>query len=200
MHPAWLKVKAIGPRFQTKVIGARLMVKSGRFWQLTNDARSRFLAMTPTHNGSDKPRIQTLVLGHSLICLLVHSDRLLWCLLCPAHFACALHCANLFAHSLTLSRPSSWENEWLDVLCCSEPQCDSSTFPLHFYTCAGERQGHFLLFFFFFSSLLSSFFHDKKTYLLEIHNQIKSNLIKNLPSFSKFLAMLTGLTTENKRR
>ena len=67
------------------------------------------------HSGPDQPRTQTAVMGHWLVCLLIHLHRSLICLLRPAHFACllycaqfacALHCAHSFARSLTSLTPS----------------------------------------------------------------------------------------------
>ena len=55
----------------------------------------------PTHCGLEQQRIKTKVLGHSLVRSLVRSHRSLICLLRPARFACALHCAHSFARSLT---------------------------------------------------------------------------------------------------
>ena len=55
------------------------------------------------HYGRKQPRIQTEVLGHSLVRSLVHSHRSLVCLLCTACFACRLRCAHSFACSLTPS-------------------------------------------------------------------------------------------------
>ena len=58
------------------------------------------------HYGSEKPRIQTWVLGHRL---LICSHRSLIPLLRTACFDCVLRCAYLFARSLTHSLPSLWE-------------------------------------------------------------------------------------------
>ena len=44
------------------------------------------------------------VLGHSLVCSLVHSHRTLICFLHTACFACALRCAHSFVRSLARSR------------------------------------------------------------------------------------------------
>ena len=60
------------------------------------------------HCGPDQTRIQTAVLGHSLVCSFVCSNRSLIHLLCPARFARALRCAHSFARSLR-SLLRSWE-------------------------------------------------------------------------------------------
>ena len=62
------------------------------------------------HYGPEQPRIQTEVLGHSLVRSLIRSQRSLVFLLRTAHFA-ALSC--LLARSLH-SLPCSWESKWLD--------------------------------------------------------------------------------------
>ena len=65
----------------------------------------------PSHCRPEQPKIQTEVLGHSLVHSLVHSHRSLVRLLRPAPFACALRCAT---HSLACSLrslPRSWESE-----------------------------------------------------------------------------------------
>ena len=53
-----------------------------------------------------EPRIQTAVLGHSLVRSLVRSHRSLVRLLRTARFARALHCAHSLARSLTSLTPS----------------------------------------------------------------------------------------------
>merc|ERR1712136_322498 len=53
------------------------------------------------HYGRKQPRIQTEVLGHSLVRSLVPSHRSLVRLLRTARFARALRCAHSFARSLT---------------------------------------------------------------------------------------------------
>ena len=64
------------------------------------------------HYGLEQQKIQTAVLGHSLIRSLVRSHRSLICLLRTACFARALRCAHSFARSLTLLTPSLWESEF----------------------------------------------------------------------------------------
>ena len=71
------------------------------------------------HYGPKQPRIQTEVLGHSLVRSLVRSHRSLVRLLRTASFARALHCAHSFARSLTLLTPSlvgQWYIRWLFCL------------------------------------------------------------------------------------
>ena len=66
--------------------------------------RKSFLRPTfhaPFHYGWEQPRIQTEVLGHSLIRSLVCSHRSLFCLLRPAYFAHTLRCIPSFTRSLT---------------------------------------------------------------------------------------------------
>ena len=67
-----------------------------------------------------QPRIQTEVLGHSLVRSLVRSHRSLVRLLRTARFARALRCAHLFARSLTSLTSSlvgQWMIRWLFRLC-----------------------------------------------------------------------------------
>ena len=59
-----------------------------------------------THCGLEQPRIETEVLGHSLVRSLVRSHRSLVRLLWTARFARALRCAHSFARSLTSLTPS----------------------------------------------------------------------------------------------
>ena len=59
---------------------------------------SRARCSVSVHFGPEQPKIQTEVLGHSLL----HSHRSLVCLLRTARFARALRCAHLLARSLTL--------------------------------------------------------------------------------------------------
>ena len=54
--------------------------------------------MLQVHCGQEQPRMQTEVVGHSLVRLLVCSHHSLVRLLRTARFARALHCAHLFAH------------------------------------------------------------------------------------------------------
>ena len=61
------------------------------------------------HYGPEQPRIQTEVLGLSLICSLVRSHRSLVCLFRTVHTL-----LRTLARSLTLLLPSSWESELLD--------------------------------------------------------------------------------------
>ena len=55
---------------------------------------------TTVHSGLGQPRIETQVLGHSLLHLFVCSHRTLIYLLCTARFTSTLRCAQSFAHSL----------------------------------------------------------------------------------------------------
>ena len=66
--------------------------------------RSTFLtaSQSSAHYGLEQPKIQTEVLGHSLVRLLVCSHRSLVCLFRTACFACALRCAHSLACSLIL--------------------------------------------------------------------------------------------------
>ena len=67
-----------------------------------------------SHYGRKQPRIQTVVLGHSLVRSLVRSHRSL------VRFARALCCAHSFARWLTLLNPSlvgKWIIRWLFFLC-----------------------------------------------------------------------------------
>ena len=64
------------------------------------------LSLLPMHYGRKQPRIQTVVLGHSLVRSLVRSYRSLVRLLRTARFARALRCAHSFARSLTSLTPS----------------------------------------------------------------------------------------------
>ena len=59
------------------------------------------LATTP-HYGSDKLRMRTYVLGHLLVCSLVHMHHSLNRLLQTDQITPTLCCAHLFARSLTL--------------------------------------------------------------------------------------------------
>ena len=54
--------------------------------------------MVPLLCGPKQPKIQTEVLGHSLVCSLSRLHRSLVCLLRTTCFACALHCAHSLAH------------------------------------------------------------------------------------------------------
>ena len=67
-------------------------------------------------NNSGYIRIQTEVLGHSLVHALICLHHSLVHLLCPACFACALLCANLFARSLTPSLVRECIIWWLSIL------------------------------------------------------------------------------------
>ena len=68
---------------------------------LTHELREIFVNFfLRLHRGPEQPRIQTEVLGHSLVCLLVHSHHSHIRLLRPTHFARVLRCARLLAHSL----------------------------------------------------------------------------------------------------
>ena len=72
------------------------------------------------HYGRKQPRIQTVVLGHSLVRSLVPSHRSLVRLLRTARFARALRCAHSFARSLTSLTPSlvgKWLIRLLFCLC-----------------------------------------------------------------------------------
>ena len=77
--------------------------KQGREFCCTNRKQSRASKTRhnrgPTHCGPEKPRIQTYVLGHSLVRSLVRLHCSLLCLLRTACFPRALIC--LLAHSLT---------------------------------------------------------------------------------------------------
>ena len=64
---------------------------------------SRDDAQEAVHCGPEQPVIQTAVLGHSLVCLLVCLHCSLICLLHTACFACVQHSAHLIARSLTHS-------------------------------------------------------------------------------------------------
>ena len=57
------------------------------------------------HCGLEETRIETKVLGHSPVRLLVRSHYPLVRLLRTVRFTCALHCAHLFARSLTSLTP-----------------------------------------------------------------------------------------------
>ena len=59
-----------------------------------------------SHCRPEQPKIQTAVLGHSLVRSLVCSHRSLVCSLRTARFASALRCAYSFARSLTSLTPS----------------------------------------------------------------------------------------------
>ena len=48
----------------------------------------------PLHYGLEQPKIQTVVLGHLLVRLLIRPHRSLVCLLRTARFARALRCAH----------------------------------------------------------------------------------------------------------
>ena len=71
---------------------------------------------TIIHCGTEQPRIQTEVLGHSLHRSLVHLHHSLVCFFRPAHFARALRCAHLFARSLTPLLERKWIIWWLFIL------------------------------------------------------------------------------------
>ena len=58
------------------------------------------------HYGPEQPRIQTEVLDHSLVLLLVRSHRSLICLFRTTRFPCALRCTHSLARSLTSLTPS----------------------------------------------------------------------------------------------
>ena len=60
--------------------------------------RPLFHLMLAVHYGPEQPRIQTEVLGHSLVRLLVRPDHSLICLLHTACFAYALRRAHWFIH------------------------------------------------------------------------------------------------------
>ena len=64
------------------------------------------LFFSPFHYGRKQPRIQTVVLGHSLVRSLVRSHRSLVRLLRTVRFARALRCAHSLARSLTSLTPS----------------------------------------------------------------------------------------------
>ena len=67
----------------------------------------------PLHYGRKQPRIQTALLGHSLVHSLVGSHPLLVHLLCPTRFARALYSLT----SLTPSLVAQWMIGWLFILC-----------------------------------------------------------------------------------
>ena len=72
------------------------------------------------HYGRKQPRIQTEILGHSLVRSLIRSHRSIFRLLRTARFARALRCAHSFARSLTLLTPSLVRKgmiRWLFILC-----------------------------------------------------------------------------------
>ena len=73
------------------------------------------LKKNTVHYGQEQPRIQTEVLGHSLVRLLVRSYRSLVRLLRTARVARALRCAHSFARSLTSLTPSLVGKRIFDV-------------------------------------------------------------------------------------
>ena len=77
------------------------------------------------HYGPKQPRIQTEVLGHSLVRSLVRSHCSLVRLLRTARFACALHCAHSLAHfAHSLARVTV--NDWMAILSVFFPIFDHS--------------------------------------------------------------------------
>ena len=68
--------------------------------------------------GPTQLRIQTEVLSHLLLRLLVCSNRSLICLLHSARVTCTLRCAHSCGCSLNPSLPSSWESKWSDNCSC----------------------------------------------------------------------------------
>ena len=84
---------------------------------------------SPSHYGTEQPKIQTNVLGHSLVDSLVRLHRSLFRLLHPACFARALRCA----HSLTCSLrslPRLWDSERLERFLCFSLFCTMHPFAL----------------------------------------------------------------------
>ena len=67
---------------------------------------------TCTHYGPKQPRIQTEVLGHSLVRSLIRSHRSLVCLLRTARFARAHRYTHSLAHSLAHGKV----NDWMPIL------------------------------------------------------------------------------------
>ena len=67
---------------------------------------SNAMTKAMVHYGPEHARIQTEVLGHSLVRSLVRSHRSIVRLLRTARFARALRCAHSFARSLTSLTPS----------------------------------------------------------------------------------------------
>ena len=59
--------------------------------------------VVPVHCGSEQPKTQTEVLGHSLIHFYICSSHSLICLLRSTCFALALRCARLLGYSLLRS-------------------------------------------------------------------------------------------------
>ena len=63
---------------------------------------------SPLHRGLEQTRIETELLGHSLVRSLVRSHHSLVRLLQTACFARALRCAHSFAHSLARGKVNFW--------------------------------------------------------------------------------------------
>ena len=92
-------------------VGNRLTTDSRRPASVALPSTTTTTTMTtfeslPAHFGPEQPKIQTEVLGHSLVRSLVRSHRSLPRLLRTARFARALRCAHSFARSLTSLTPS----------------------------------------------------------------------------------------------
>ena len=89
-------------------------------WSLSLSVRVQSSLFFTFHWGPEQPKIQTEVLGHSLVCSLVPSHRSLVCLLRSTRFARALHCVHSLARSLTLLTPELVRKcmiGWLFYLC-----------------------------------------------------------------------------------
>ena len=84
------------------------------------------LLKTTRHLGPRQPKIQTKVLGHSLVRLLICSHRSLIRLLHTACFVRALCCAHLFSRLLTDSLPSSCHGKVSDSMLEQRAVLDNS--------------------------------------------------------------------------